>query len=320
MPAGHDARLRGKTGGRGLRLQPRHSSAAAQALGLGILRRAPARTGDDRDRNFASRAQRLPAEVEEAAAGLQALSLEFARQDRPLESPDRAWRVPRDRGEGKARDQAIAAWAVARDEHRNSSRDRTGRRFRRARRWRSAVAANRRTSRTATERTPAWVSRASVIPPIRPMASSTTRVLRSRFTSTGCSAPPRRNARTACRRCSSTAAIRGSSRVTRVPRKSSLSFGRCPSGALRYTRKEAVGPEHAGPPSIRIRKNGPYEVRGRRAASLTLLDGAGLAANLRALPLRRLEEQAVLRRLALAREFQGRCLGVAHDPYLTEQP
>ena len=37
---------------------------------------------------------------------------------------------------------------------------------------------------------------------------------------------------------------------------------RCPSGALRYTHKEAVGPEHSGPPSIRIRKNGPYEVRG----------------------------------------------------------
>jgi CDGSH-type Zn-finger protein len=37
---------------------------------------------------------------------------------------------------------------------------------------------------------------------------------------------------------------------------------RCPSGALRYTRKGADGPRHAGPPRIRIRRNGPYEVKG----------------------------------------------------------
>jgi CDGSH-type Zn-finger protein len=37
---------------------------------------------------------------------------------------------------------------------------------------------------------------------------------------------------------------------------------RCPSGALRYTRKGEVGPDHAGPPNVRIRKDGPYEVRG----------------------------------------------------------
>ena len=37
---------------------------------------------------------------------------------------------------------------------------------------------------------------------------------------------------------------------------------RCPSGALRYTLKGATGPDQAGPPSIRMRKDGPYEVRG----------------------------------------------------------
>jgi CDGSH-type Zn-finger protein len=37
---------------------------------------------------------------------------------------------------------------------------------------------------------------------------------------------------------------------------------RCPSGALRYTHKGKTGPEHSEPPSIRVRKNGPYEVRG----------------------------------------------------------
>jgi CDGSH-type Zn-finger protein len=37
---------------------------------------------------------------------------------------------------------------------------------------------------------------------------------------------------------------------------------RCPSGALRYTLKNETGPQHREPPSIRIRRNGPYEVRG----------------------------------------------------------
>lgn len=38
---------------------------------------------------------------------------------------------------------------------------------------------------------------------------------------------------------------------------------RCPSGALRYTREGETGPDHAEPPSVRIRRNGPYEVRGQ---------------------------------------------------------
>jgi uncharacterized Fe-S cluster protein YjdI len=39
-------------------------------------------------------------------------------------------------------------------------------------------------------------------------------------------------------------------------------IGRCPSGALRYTRRGETGPRHDFPPGIRIRKNGPYEVQG----------------------------------------------------------
>jgi len=38
---------------------------------------------------------------------------------------------------------------------------------------------------------------------------------------------------------------------------------RCPSGALRYTRGGEDGPDHTEPPSIRIRRDGPYEVRGQ---------------------------------------------------------
>jgi hypothetical protein len=37
---------------------------------------------------------------------------------------------------------------------------------------------------------------------------------------------------------------------------------RCPSGALRYTHKGTAGPNHAHPPGIRVRKDGPYEIRG----------------------------------------------------------
>lgn len=39
-------------------------------------------------------------------------------------------------------------------------------------------------------------------------------------------------------------------------------IGRCPSGALRYTYKGETGPVSDAPPGIRIRKNGPYEVKG----------------------------------------------------------
>jgi uncharacterized Fe-S cluster protein YjdI len=37
---------------------------------------------------------------------------------------------------------------------------------------------------------------------------------------------------------------------------------RCPSGALRYTRHGQSGPSDVNAPSIRIARNGPYEVRG----------------------------------------------------------
>jgi hypothetical protein len=39
-------------------------------------------------------------------------------------------------------------------------------------------------------------------------------------------------------------------------------INRCPSGALRYTVNGEVGPRHAEPVSIHIRRNGPYEVKG----------------------------------------------------------
>lgn len=37
---------------------------------------------------------------------------------------------------------------------------------------------------------------------------------------------------------------------------------RCPSGALRYTYKGETGPDHTEPPNIRICRDGPYEIQG----------------------------------------------------------
>jgi hypothetical protein len=46
-------------------------------------------------------------------------------------------------------------------------------------------------------------------------------------------------------------------------------IGRCPSGALRYTRRGSTGPVHHAEPRIRIRKHGPYEVEGNIALRAT---------------------------------------------------
>ena len=68
----------------------------------------------------------------------------------------------------------------------------------------------------------------------------------------------------------------------------------CPSGAITYVRKDG-GPAEAPPPVnlLRLRENGPYAFHG----PLTI-DGVERRLPRHALPLRRLEEQAVLRRLA----------------------
>jgi CDGSH-type Zn-finger protein len=49
---------------------------------------------------------------------------------------------------------------------------------------------------------------------------------------------------------------------------------RCPSGALRYTRHGQTGPHHEDGPSIRVERNGPYEVQGLDLESETWCEGA----------------------------------------------
>ena len=73
----------------------------------------------------------------------------------------------------------------------------------------------------------------------------------------------------------------------------------CPSGAIQYRRKDG-GPEEAPPPVnlIQVRENGPLAFRG------ALVDRRSTDRHARdALPLRRLEQQAVLRRLAQGRRL-----------------
>jgi len=54
-----------------------------------------------------------------------------------------------------------------------------------------------------------------------------------------------------------------------IPRKIIEVIRRCPSGALRYTYRGHTGPRHGDAPSIRICRNGPYEVRGDVALNTT---------------------------------------------------
>ena len=126
-----------------------------------------------------------------------------------------------------------------------------------------------------------------VIPPIRPMASSDTgREIKVHFNSFSALLG---GMRAGLPKGSSPAAIRGSTRVTRGPRKSSLSFSAAVwCAALHH--KAAVGPEHFGTAEHRIRKTA-HEVRGGVAASLTF-GWSSLAAIFRSAP-RQVEEQAV---------------------------
>ena len=75
----------------------------------------------------------------------------------------------------------------------------------------------------------------------------------------------------------------------------------CPSGAIRYRRKDGQ-PDEAPPPVnlIAVREGGPYAVR----ADIRL-DGKRGSLPRDAVPLRRFEEQAVLRRLAPRRRIRG---------------
>jgi CDGSH-type Zn-finger protein len=261
MPAGHSARFAGKTAGAGfgynrdIRLLPHKHSAwiffAERLRELAVVA----------TKLTAAKQERLPAEVEEAAAGLQALAEEFAPADRP-------WNAERELAEfrslEKHRAQGIkpslnGPLLVTNVERLLNSRGEGL--------HTSAEMALCRCGRSANkpycDGTHARVGFTGAPSPnhtpdgVVDYAGSEITV---HFNKLQCSA---------AEECA-----RGLPEVFRHGEKPWIQpdradadrlvevIGRCPSGALRYTRRSTTGPRHEFPPGIRIRKNGPYEVQG----------------------------------------------------------
>jgi CDGSH-type Zn-finger protein len=260
MPAGHDARLAGKTGGAGfgynrdIHLLP-HKRSAWIFFGERLHELATIAT------ELRVGAQRLPVEIEEATAGLQALSLEFARQDRPL---NRRTELGEFRAmEAKAKPEIkpsqhgpllvtnIETFTGPNGEAFPTSPEMALCRCGQSKNKPYCDGTHARVGFTS-ERDPSHTPDGVVDYPGAE--------IKVHFNRLQCSA--------------SEECAHGLPKVFEhgrnpwiEPRHASAEeivavIQRCPSGALRYTRKEAVGPEHSGPPSIRVRKNGPYEVRG----------------------------------------------------------
>lgn len=74
-----------------------------------------------------------------------------------------------------------------------------------------------------------------------------------------------------CRRCSTTAGVRGCRWTRRRPTTSRLPSRLCPSGALRARRRGASGLSHAEAPEVRASADGPLLVSG----GVRVTDAAG---------------------------------------------
>jgi CDGSH-type Zn-finger protein len=260
MPAGHDARLQGKTAGAGfgynrdIHLLP-HKRSAWVFFGERLHELATIAT------ELRVGAQRLPAEVEEATAGLQALSLEFARQDRPL---NRKTELGEFRAmEAKAKPEIkpsqhgpllvtnIETFTGPNGEALPTSPEMALCRCGQSKNKPYCDGTHARVGFTS-ERDPSRTPDGVVDYPGAD--------IKVHFNKLQCSA--------------SEECAHGLPKVFEhgrnpwiEPRHASAEeivavIQRCPSGALRYTHKDKVGPEHSGPPSIRVRRDGPYEVRG----------------------------------------------------------
>ena len=80
---------------------------------------------------------------------------------------------------------------------------------------------------------------------------------------------------------------------------------RCPSGALGCTLDTVESGDQQREPSITVTKDGPYAGRGWRPIARAILGAGRIKGALHAVPLRSLQEQAVLRRHTLERGVQG---------------
>jgi CDGSH-type Zn-finger protein len=260
MPAGHDRRLEGRTAGAGfgynrdIHLLP-HKRSAWVFFGERLRDLATVATG------ILASGQRLPAEVEEAAAGLQSLSLEFAPRDKSWDARAELaqFRAIERKAKAEIKPSQHGPLLVTNIETFTSSKGGalpTSPEMALCRCGRSG-------NKPYCDGTHARIGFISDRDPAHTPDGVVDYVgaeITVHFNKLQCSA--------------SEECARGLPKVFQHGRKPWIEpdhasadelvevVRRCPSGALRYTRRGTTGPEHADPPGIRIRKDGPYEVRG----------------------------------------------------------
>jgi CDGSH-type Zn-finger protein len=268
MPAGHDARLAGKTAGPGfgynrdIHLLP-HKRSAWVFFGERLHELAAIATN-----LRATAADRLPLDVEEAAASLQALSVEFA-------PTDRARNAAAELAEFRAAEKGVRTeikptqhgpllvtnlenFVNANGEALPTSPEIALCRCGNSRNKPYCDGAHARTgfnSDRSVEHTADSVGEF-------PGAEITVH-----FNKLQCSAAQEcaNGLPSVFRHGDLTRFVTGKAWIQpdREPAEKTMAvINRCPSGALRYTINGKTGPDHPEPPNIRIRKNGPYEVKG----------------------------------------------------------
>jgi CDGSH-type Zn-finger protein len=261
MPAGHSTATEGRNAGPGfgynrdIHLLP-HKRSAWIFFGERLRELATIATG-----LIASAAERLPAEIEEAAAGLQALSLEFAPRDR-------SWNAEAERAEFQALEKTarteikpsqhgpFLVTNIARFENSKGESLPTSPEMALCRCGASSSkpfcdGSHARigfTSNREADHTPDGV------------IDYPGREIVVHFNKLQCSAAGE------CGRGMPSVFRHGEKPWAQPDRGDTEQLieviRRCPSGALRFTRRGETGPVHEEPTVIRIRRNGPYEVTG----------------------------------------------------------
>lgn len=260
MPAGHDARLEGRTAGAGfgynrdVHLLP-HKRSAWVFFGERLRDLATVATG------LLASGKRLPPEIEEAAAGLQALSLEFAPKDR-------TWNAKTELAEfraieGKARPEIKPSQhgpllVTNVDTLINSKGEPLPTRPEMA-----LCRCGNSKNKPFCDGTHARVGFISDRDPEHTpdgVVDYAGAEITVHFNRLQCSTAEE------CARGLPKVFQHGAKPWIQPDQESADKIieviRRCPSGALRYTYRGTTGPSHSHPPSIRVRKDGPYEVRG----------------------------------------------------------
>lgn len=261
MPAGHDPRLEGKTAGPGfgynrdIHLLP-HKRSAWVFFGERLHDAAAIAT-----RLWATNARRLPSEVEEAAAGLQALALEFA-------LPGKRWNADAETAEFRALEHAAHA-GIKPSQHGpllvtnvETLVNSKGKKLPTSPEMALCRCGGSK-SKPFCDGTHARIGFNSHRDPSHTpdgVADYPGAEITVHFNKLQCSSAEE------CSEGLASVFRKGEKPWIQPDRADAQKIieviRRCPSGALRYTYKRETGPRHDEPPAIRIRRNGPYEVRG----------------------------------------------------------